>query len=88
MGRLALVITVALQSVAYGMAQNYPTKPIRMLVGFPVGSSLDSAARVLSGKLSELLFQNVIVDNRAGAAGNIAAEIVARARLMRHKVKT
>ena len=80
MGRLALVITAALPSIAAGMAQDYPTKPIRMLVGFPAGSSLDSAARVVSGKLSELLLQNVIVDNRAGAAGNIAAEIVARAR--------
>ena len=82
MARLALVLAAALQSVSIGtgLAQDYPTKPIRMLVGFPAGSSLDSAARVISGKLSELLHQNVIVDNRAGAAGNIAAEIVARAR--------
>lgn len=82
MARLALVIVAALSSVSNGtgLAQDYPTKPIRMLVGFPAGSSLDSAARVISGKLSELLLQNVIVDNRAGAAGNIAAEIVARAR--------
>jgi len=82
MARLALVSVAALQTIATGMAQeqDYPTKPIRMLVGFPAGSLLDSAARVVSGKLSELLFQNVIVDNRAGAAGNIAAEIVARAR--------
>ncbi len=61
-------------------AQGYPAKPMRMLVGFPAGSSLDSAARIVAGKLSELLRQNIIIDNRAGAAGNIATEIVARAR--------
>ena len=61
-------------------AQGYPAKPLRMLVGFPAGSSLDSAARIVGGKLSELLRQNIIIDNRAGAAGNIATEIVARAR--------
>lgn len=67
-------------SMSAALAQQYPTKPLRMLVGFPPGSSLDSAARIVSGKLSELLQQNVIVDNRPGAAGNIAAEIAARAR--------
>ena len=61
-------------------AQGYPAKPLRMLVGFPAGSSLDTAARIVGGKLSELLRQNVIIDNRAGAAGNIATEIAARAR--------
>ena len=58
----------------------YPDKPLRLLVGFPAGSALDSAARPVAGKLSELLNQNVVIDNRAGAAGNIATEIVARAR--------
>ena len=61
-------------------ADIYPTKPIRMVVGLPAGSSLDVCARAVSGKLAEPLQQNVVVDNRAGAAGNIAAEIVARAR--------
>ncbi len=60
--------------------QPYPEKPLRLLVGFPAGSALDSAARPIAGKLSELLGQNVVIDNRAGAAGNIAAEIAARAR--------
>src|SRR5450830_1844677 len=61
-------------------ADIYPTKPIRMVVGLPAGSSLDACARAVSGKLAGPLQQNVVVDNRAGAAGNIAAEIVARAR--------
>jgi tripartite-type tricarboxylate transporter receptor subunit TctC len=61
-------------------AQSYPTKPIRLLVGFPAGASLDLAARIVSGKLSDLLRQSVVVDNRPGAVGNIAAELAARAR--------
>lgn len=70
----------AAQGLPTNPVQEYPSKPIRLLVGFPAGSSLDTAARVVSGKLFELLRQNVIVDNRPGAAGNIAMEIVVRAR--------
>ncbi len=57
-------------------AQNYPAKPIRLIVGFPPGGSLDVIARLISPKLSENLGQQVIVDNRSGASGNIAAEVV------------
>jgi tripartite-type tricarboxylate transporter receptor subunit TctC len=57
----------------------YPNKPIRMLVGFAPGGGTDTTARALSTKLSERLGQQVIVDNRPGAAGNIATEIVTRA---------
>src|SRR5260221_7186227 len=53
MGRLALVIIAALQSVEHGVAQDYPTKPIRMLVGFPAGSSLDTIARYTTGAESD-----------------------------------
>src|SRR5690349_20215820 len=63
-----------------GSGQGYHSKPVRMLVGFPPGSSLDLAARVVSNKLTELLQQSVVVDNRPGAAGNIAAEVAARSR--------
>ncbi len=52
-------------------AQEYPSRPIRLVVGFPPGSALDTTARTISGKLSELLRQNVIVDNRPGVGGNI-----------------
>ena len=80
--RFAMPLLAAWWPVCSGAAdaQSYPAKPLRMLVGFPAGSSLDSAARIVGGKLSELLRQNIIIDNRAGAAGNIATEIVARAR--------
>ncbi len=58
---------------------NYPEKPIRLVVGFPAGSSTDIVARLLGQKLAELLGKPVVVENVAGAAGNIAAERVARA---------
>jgi tripartite-type tricarboxylate transporter receptor subunit TctC len=57
----------------------YPTKPIRMIVGFAPGGGTDTTARAISAKLGELLGQQVIIDNRAGAAGNIATELVAKA---------
>lgn len=57
----------------------YPTKPVRMLVGFAPGGGTDTTARALSSKLSDRLGQQVIVDNRPGAAGNIATEILTRA---------
>jgi tripartite-type tricarboxylate transporter receptor subunit TctC len=78
----AWIIALALvfAQCAAGFAQDYPFKPVRMLVGLPAGSSLDSCARAVASKLSERLGQNVVVDNRSGAGGNIAAETVAHAR--------
>ena len=65
----------------YGNAQadEYPSKPIRMIVGFAPGGGTDTTARAISAKLGELVGQQVIIDNRAGAAGNIATEMVAKA---------
>ena len=60
-------------------SQAYPNRPIRMLVGFPPGGSTDLAARLLASKLTQSLGQSVVVENRAGASGNIASEAVARA---------
>jgi tripartite-type tricarboxylate transporter receptor subunit TctC len=60
-------------------AQSYPVKPVRAIVGFAAGSSTDVAMRLISPRLGELLGQTVIVDNRAGAGGNIAAEVTAKA---------
>ena len=62
-----------------GRAAEWPTKPIRFVVGFAPGGGTDTTARAMAGKLTELLGQQIIVDNRPGATGNIATEIVTRA---------
>ncbi|OGA48943.1 MAG: hypothetical protein A3G24_09185 [Betaproteobacteria bacterium RIFCSPLOWO2_12_FULL_62_13] len=75
-----VVCMLALASVpAVAIAQSSPGKPIRMLVGFPSGGPIDTVARILAPHFLEGLGQQVIVDNRAGANGIIATEIVAKA---------
>ncbi|HVL54946.1 MAG TPA: tripartite tricarboxylate transporter substrate binding protein [Burkholderiaceae bacterium] len=74
-GAAALAAAIAAPGVG---AQAYPTRPVRLLVGFPPGGSTDLAARVLAEKLGQSLGQPVVVENRPGASGNIAAEQVAR----------
>lgn len=64
---------------AAASAQAYPTRAVRMLVGFPPGGGTDINARILAPKLSELLGQQVVVDNRPGATTGIASDLVARA---------
>ncbi len=59
-------------------AQSYPTRPIKMLVPFPAGGTVDFFARVVAPKLADALGQPVQVENRSGAGGNIAAEAVAK----------
>ena len=63
---------------ALSSAAGYPEKPIRIVTPFPAGSVTDLVARPLATKLTEALGTNVIVDNRPGAGGNVAAEIVAK----------
>jgi tripartite-type tricarboxylate transporter receptor subunit TctC len=60
------------------LAQTYPAKPVRMIVGFPPGGGTDVVARVISQKLTEWWGQAVTVENRAGATGTIGADVVAK----------
>ena len=76
---VASVVVVFAAIAAPANAQTYPTKPIRLLVGFPVGGGADVAARVLGAPMSDALGQQIIVDNRPGAGSAIASEIAARA---------
>ena len=63
---------------ASAAAQQYPVRPVRFVLGFAPGGASDTMARAIGTQLSEGLGQPVVIDNRAGAGGNIAAEIVAR----------
>lgn len=76
--RLALAISLSIVSAGEAIAQNYPTKPIRWIVPFPPGGSVDAIARRLGAALSASFGQQVIIDNRSGASGNIGTEVVAR----------
>jgi tripartite-type tricarboxylate transporter receptor subunit TctC len=77
--RIALVAAGCALATASLLAQDYPAKSIRMVVPFPAGGGSDTVARVLAQRLSAQLGQQMVADNRAGASGNIAAEIVAKA---------
>ena len=73
-----LVIAFAALSSTPADAEIFPDRPIHIVVPFPAGGSNDVVARFLGQKLSELFGQSVIIDNRAGAGGNVGAEFVAR----------
>jgi tripartite-type tricarboxylate transporter receptor subunit TctC len=60
-------------------SQPYPAKPIRMIIGFPPGGGTDIVGRIVAQRLSEVLGQQILPDNRGGAAGQIAAELTAKA---------
>ena len=74
---LASALTAAVAAPA-ALAQTYPTKPVRVIVSFPPGGAADQIARAVSQPLQEALGQPVVVENRAGANGNIAGEFVAK----------
>jgi tripartite-type tricarboxylate transporter receptor subunit TctC len=80
--RIANVIALAACCFAAGIAQaadSYPSRPIRFIVPFSPGGGSDAIARIFSPKLSEIMGQNWVVDNRPGAGGNLASELVAHA---------
>jgi tripartite-type tricarboxylate transporter receptor subunit TctC len=82
MKRLCFAVATAIATFALhagaASAQTYPSKPIRIVVPFVAGGAVDTLARMLGAKLSDALGQPVIVENRPGAGGNIAADAVAK----------
>jgi tripartite-type tricarboxylate transporter receptor subunit TctC len=69
----------AAPALAQGQAANYPQRPIRVVVGFPPGGATDILARIVSQNLASAWGQSVVVDNRGGAGGTVAADMVSRA---------
>src|SRR5207237_3587964 len=76
--RYFFAVLAAVTGIAFGQ-QPYPAKPVRMILAFPPGGPTDINARTFAQKLSEQMGQQVVVDNRAGAGGNIGAAEAARA---------
>ena len=70
---------LAMGVAGVGLAQNYPTRPLRMIVPFPPGGGNDILARSVSQRLTDVVHQQVIVDNRGGAGGALGAQIAANA---------
>ena len=75
--RFLAVVLVAV--AAQAIAQDYPVRPVRVLIAFPPGSATDIIGRVISAKVSELWGQQAIADNRGGAGGSIAAALASKA---------
>jgi tripartite-type tricarboxylate transporter receptor subunit TctC len=74
-----VVVTLAL-APSLAPAQDYPSRPITVLVGFPPGGSTDAAARIMQEPLSQALGQQIVIDNRGGAGGTLAASMAANAK--------
>lgn len=75
----AILAAAAITIAGAVTAQQYPAKPIRMIIGFPPGGGTDIIGRIVAQRLSETLGQQILPDNRGGASGQIAAEITAKA---------
>ncbi len=77
--KLVIALCAALAMAANAAAQTYPSRPVTLVVGFAPGGGTDTVARVMQKKLGEYLGQTIVVENRAGAGGTIAADIVSKA---------
>src|SRR6195256_1891540 len=78
MNKLLLLLAVALAVSAPALAQDYPTRPITLVVPYAAGGGNDAMARTVADKMSKTLGQQVVIENRAGAGGSTATRAVAR----------
>lgn len=78
-GLIAALMTGSIACSSHAAAQDYPTRPIRLVVPFPAGGGVDLVARVLAKSVSGQTGWNIVVDNRQGAGGALGVEVVARA---------
>jgi tripartite-type tricarboxylate transporter receptor subunit TctC len=76
--RVAVIAAVALCGVQGASAQKYPDRPVRLIVPFPAGGSIDTLGRLVADKLGALWGQSMFVENRPGAGGNIGTEVAAQ----------
>lgn len=78
--RVALALAAGAVAAVFGTAhaQSYPVKPIRLIIGYEPGGGADNVARLLAATVSDVLHQQIVVDNRSGANGVVAAELVAK----------
>jgi len=79
LGRLLAAVLTAAALAASAQAETYPSRPIKLMVGFPPGGNVDSVGRVLAQEMSKGLGQPVVVENKPGVVGSLAAELVAKA---------
>jgi tripartite-type tricarboxylate transporter receptor subunit TctC len=78
-GAVGAMITAALLAANAGAsAQSYPERPVRVLIAFPAGGTIDTLGRIIAQKLTEAWGQNVVIENRPGAGGNIGAAAAAK----------
>ena len=76
--RATLALATALLAAPTAFAQAFPTKPVKIIVGFPAGGPLDAHARLMADRLGQLLGQTIVVDYKAGAGGTVGADFVAK----------
>lgn len=79
MNKILMLLTLAAMVTPVGAAEQFPTRPIRVIVPYAPGGNVDISARIIAPPLSEVLGQTVVVDNRPGAGGNLGASLVAKA---------
>jgi tripartite-type tricarboxylate transporter receptor subunit TctC len=77
-GRAAMLLLCAASCTSAAWAQSFPSKPVRIIIGFPAGGPLDAHGRLLADRLQNLLGQPVIIDYKAGAGGTVGADFVAK----------